>query len=62
MFDLYDNCPSCGHLHDDGGTYQYRQESFWLCIDCLDKIEYDDKADEVHKNLDKFLERRNCNV
>lgn len=34
----YQECPICGHLHDDGTIYFYKDKRFFLCLDCSEDL------------------------
>lgn len=44
---VYEVCPVCGGLHDDGGTVFYKGKWHFLCLDCLEDM----SKDEIEKKL-----------
>ena len=35
---LYDICPICGTLHDDGAVIKVKGKQYFICFDCSEKL------------------------
>ena len=50
---MYDICPICGTLHDDGAVIKVKGKQYFICFDCSEKL----SDEEIKKIIEEKEEK-----